>query len=187
MTIKSILCASVLAVTPLLAGCMTTGSGSGSTGQLAGSIHEGRCRMGGCSWFQIQNFDVVRENTNGALLRVTLREGASDHPDNNYPRRPRESQIRWAESSTVYFLCSTRYPALISEGEGGRWEGYRLDLTTPSGASEFVHNQYRAVCHPDGALNLDTAGAAARLGYRSFEGDSEISLPSPEALFDQIG
>lgn len=192
MFIKSVLFAVPLAAMPLLAGCAPTmGDTQTASTRLAGEpivgpIREGRCRMNGCSWFQVQNFEVVRENEKGALLRVTQREGGSDHPDGKYPERPRASAIQWAESSTSYFFCSPRFPAIISESEGGGWEGIRLDLTMSAGVTEFVHNQYRAICHPDGALDVDTAAAAARLGYTPNGGEVEFQLGRPEEVFDRV-
>lgn len=168
---------------------MTTeaqGDASSTQGPIIGPIREGRCRMNGCSWFQVQSFEMVRENERGALLRVAVREGGSEHPDGNYPERPRESAIQWQPSDPVYFFCSTRYPAIISENASGGWSGYRLDLTMSAGVTAFVHNQYRAICHPDGALNGDSAAAAVRLGYTRFDGDAEFTVARPEDVFDRV-
>jgi hypothetical protein len=191
MSIKSVVVAVSLAALPLLAGCAATMGGTQtastrSAGEpIVGPIREGRCRMNGCSWFQVQSFEVVRENEKGALLRVTQREGGSDHPNGKYPERPRASSIQWGESSTSYFFCSPRFPAIISQNESGGWEGIRLDLTMPAGVTAFVENQYRAICHPDGALDVDTAAAAARLGYTRNEGEVEFKLSRLEDVFDR--
>lgn len=172
-----------------LSGCATMGGGQSASGEpIVGPIREGRCHMNGCGWFQVQSFEMVRENEKGALLRVTQRNGGSTHPDGNYPRRPRESAIEWSDHSETYYLfCSPLHPALIFQNEGdGSWSGFRLDLTMPSGATEYVQNQYRAVCHPDGALDADSAAAAARLGYTTFDGESEFRLNRPEDVFDRV-
>jgi hypothetical protein len=191
MSIKSILIALPLAAMPMLAGCAATTGGAQTASaradgrEIVGPIREGRCRMNGCSWFQVQEFAMVQENEQGALLRVTQREGASDHPDGKYPERPRESAIQWSESYTSYFFCSAGFPAIIAEGESGGWEGLRLDLTTEAGVTAFVHNQYRAICHPDGALDVDTSAAAARLGYTHNDGE-EFRLSRPEDVFARL-
>lgn len=186
MTIRNLVAVAGVVAATALAGCATTGSESASAVEpIVGPIREGRCHMNGCSWFQVQSFDLVRETERGALLRVVMREGSSMHPNGNYPRRPRASSIQWApESQTAYFMCSTRYPAIVFEGEAGGWTGYRLDLTQSAGATTFIHNQYRAICHTDGAL--DAEGAAARLGYTRYDGEMEISVARPEELFDRV-
>jgi hypothetical protein len=189
---KSILMAVPLAAMPLLAGCVATSAGpqSASTRSadepIVGPIREGRCRMNGCSWFQVQSFEMVRENEKGALLRVTMRQGSSDHPNGKYPTRPRASAVQWAESDTSYFFCSPSFPAIISQNGSGGWEGFRLDLTQSAGVTEFVHNQYRAICHPDGGLDADTAAAAARLGYTRNDGPGEFTLGRPEDVFERV-
>jgi hypothetical protein len=191
MSIKSFLIAVPLAAMPLLAGCAATTAGTQSASTrsadepIVGPVREGRCRMNGCSWFQVQSFEVVRETEKGALLRVTMREGSSDHPDGKYPTRPRPSAVQWTESDTSYYFCSPRFPAIIGENESGGWDGIRLDLTQSAGVTEFVHNTYRAICHPDGALDVDTAAAAARLGYTPNEGEQEFTLSRLEDVFDR--
>lgn len=187
MTIKSAF--STFAAAVLLSGCATMSGASSSGEPIVGPIREGRCHMGGCGWFQVQSFDVVRENEKGALLRVTQRNGQTTHGNGNPPRRPREAAIDWsAETETYYLFCSSRYPAIISRNEaGGGYDGFRLDMTMPSGATEYVQNQYRAVCHPDGALDADTAAAARRLGYAPFDGEAEFTVARPEDVFDRAG
>ena len=184
MQIRTMLSAFAGAAAVALGGCATTGDrGARADSPIVGPIREGRCHMNGCSWFQVQSFDMVRETADAALLRVVSRDGSSMHPDGNYPRRPRETDIQWApESSTSYFFCSTRYPAIIYDNEGVL-EGYRLNMIMSAGATEFVHAQYRAICHPDGGL--EAPGAAARLGYTSFDGEAEFRLSRPEDIFDR--
>lgn len=188
MKIRRTFAAASVAVAMALSACATTSGQSTSAGEpIVGPIREGRCHMGGCSWFQVQSFEMVRETEKAALLRVVSREGQSTHPDGNYPRRPRESAVEWApQSDTSYFFCSTRYPAILFESADGGFDGYRLDPTQVSGATTYIHNQYRAICHPDGALDADTAEAAARLGYSRYDGEAEIQVARPEDLFDRI-
>lgn len=186
MIVRSGVFALILAATAAVSGCATMEGQSASAGEpIVGPIREGRCHMGGCSWFQVQSFEMVRETEKGALLRVVSREGQSMHPEGNYPRRPREADVQWApQSDTSYFFCSTRYPAILFASADGGFDGYRLDPTQISGATTFIHNQYFAICHPDGALV--TAGAAARLGYTRYDGETEIQVARPEELFDRV-
>ncbi len=174
----------VLGAALTLTGCATIDDASADANPIIGSIREGRCHMGGCSWFQVQNFDVVRETEKGALLRVSMRSGSSDHPNGDYPERPRESAISWSPAAESYFFCSKSYPAIVSRSDTGGYEGFRLDMTTSYGAIEAVQNEYRAICHPDG--DMAASDSAARLGYTALVGEPELLLARPEELFDRL-
>ncbi|HEY0116346.1 MAG TPA: hypothetical protein VGB54_11535, partial [Allosphingosinicella sp.] len=135
----------------LLAGCMTMAEGSApaASSTLVGVKRIGRCHMGGCSWFRVEDFAMVRETPDMALLRVTLREGSSTHGNGRPPRENSNAAIAWnAQPSETYILCSSSRPALIERAENGRWEAVRMDLVTTAGAMESAAAQYAAVCHP---------------------------------------
>jgi len=175
----------------MLAGCMPTATSAGLDPNVANPITAGpqigRCHMGGCSWFDIQSFEVVRETEDGALIRLKMRSGSSDHRDNAYPQSSRGVKIDWSPfSEDEHLFCSTRLPAWIARGESGGWEADRVDLLLSAGATEYMHNLYGHVCHPDG--DLEAEGAAERLGYRRYEGEeTSFALTSPEAIFDRLG
>lgn len=176
-----------------VAGCTPAVTGAGADPNVANPItggpQIGRCFMGGCGWYQIRSFDVVRETEQGALIRLDMRDGSSRRRgDAASPRSSRGVDIDWGEyEKDEYVFCSSRLPAMISTAEGGGgWEALRLDLTMSSGATEYITNVYGHVCHPDGELNSE--GAAERLGYRRYEGqDHTIRLSAPEAIFGHLG
>jgi hypothetical protein len=151
----------------------------------------GRCHMGGCGWFDIRSFEVVRETSDGALIRLDSRDGSSDHSGGSYPASSRGVKIDWGPySKDGYVFCSSRLPAVIDRAEtGAGWEAYRLDVISPSGASQSVTNLYNHVCN--NGVDMEAEGAAERLGYRPVQadasGDFTIPLASPEAIFDHLG
>ena len=155
---------------------------AGAVRQIASGPEIGRCHMNGCSWFEITDFDMVRETEDAALLRLTMREGASMHPNGRYPARARGVRIDWGPPTEEYFaFCSRRRPALITRSDDGAWEALRIDPTTLSGATEFVTRVYAHVCHDEDLL---AAGAAERLGYRTQNFDSPtFRLDVPEQIF----
>ena len=146
----------------------------------------GRCYSDGCTWFDIQSFEMIRETEDGALIRLTMREGGSRSGSGPHPENARGVDIEWeGYTSSEYVFCSKKLPAMISSEDGGAAEATVLDLLQWGVPTEVITNIYAHVCH-NGERILDE-GMAQRAGYRSMEGqDREISLPSPVAIFDHL-
>jgi hypothetical protein len=146
----------------------------------------GRCYPGGCTWFDIRSFHVVRETEDGALIRVSIREGESTHAnDADAPRSSRGVRITWQPyDDNSYMFCSRKLPAMISRADDGSFEAHRMNLIDGGVPEEVITTQYTHVCHPGGQLNGE--GAAARLGYRSPTGEREFTLRNPEDIFARL-
>jgi hypothetical protein len=176
------------ACTPVVTGASTR---SADANPITSGPKVGRCHMGGCGWFEIRSFDVVRETSDGALIRLDMRDGGSDDTDRADRNSSRGVKIDWGPyRNDEYVFCSTRLPAVISRAEGGAgWDAYRIDLLSPSGASQYVTNVYSHVCHS--GVDMEAEGAGERLGYRRVQagdsGDYVIRLSSPDAIFDHQG
>lgn len=172
-----------------LAGCTPAVTSAGADPNVANPITSGpqigRCRMGGCSWFDIQSFEVVRETGEAALIRLRMRDGSSDHRDDDYPETSRGVKIQWGDyADSEHVFCSTRLPAYIS-GSGDSWEAAQLNPYGPSGVREYITKVYLHVCHP--GQDVSTQTALQRLGYGpDTSTESDISLTSPEAIFDHL-
>jgi hypothetical protein len=176
------------ACTPVVTGASTR---SADANPVTSGPKVGRCHMGGCGWFEIRSFEVVRETSDGALIRLDMRDGGSKDTERADRNSSRGVKIDWGPyQNDQYVFCSTRLPAVISPAEaGGGWEAYRLDLLSPSGASQAVTNLYNHVCN--NGVDMEAEGAAERRGYRSVQadetGDFLLPLTSPEAIFDHLG
>jgi hypothetical protein len=152
---------------------------------LQGVQKIGRCHMGGCTWFRIDDFAMIRETPDDAFLRVNVRWGSSSHPDGRMPNdRSRNVPIAWRpEIEEVYLYCTSRLPALIEREEDGSWQAARMDLVGTAGAMESSASLYAAVCHP--GEDWRGEGFAARHGYRSVDGDFFIPLRRPDDILRQ--
>ena len=180
----------VLAAGLAASGCMTAGSnGRDASNPITAGPVAGRCYPGGCSWFDIRSFEMVRETERGALLRLDTREGGSDHAMSaDAPQSSRGVQISWGPySNDAYVFCSRELPAVITLAADGSYEVLRLDVVSGGVPEEFMRTQYGHVCHPGGEVNSE--GAVARLGYRPLRDgeEREFTLGSPEAIFDRLG
>jgi hypothetical protein len=180
----------VLAAGLAASGCMTAGTAGRDTSNpiTAGPV-AGRCYPGGCSWFDIRSFEMVRETERGALLRLDTREGGSNHAMSaDAPQSSRGVRIAWGPySNDAYVFCSRELPAVITRAQDGSYEVLRLDLISGGVPEEFLRTQYGHVCHQVGELDGD--GAVERLGYRPLRDgeEREFTLRSPEAIFDRLG
>lgn len=192
MTInKTAILLPMLAAASAVAGCVppVTGASAGrdtSTPITAGPV-AGRCYPGGCQWFDIRTFEMVRETERAALIKISTREGESTHAMSaDHPRSSRGVLIEWGPYHDVYVFCSRELPALLSQTENGSYEVQRLDLIRGYVPEELIATRYGHVCHPDGGMQ--DYGAAERLGYRALR-DGErgsFTLRSPEAIFDRL-
>ena len=181
----------MLAAASALAGCApaVTGASAGrdTTNPITAGPVAGRCYPGGCSWFDIRSFEVVRETERAALIKINTREGGSEHAMSaDAPRSSRGVRIEWGPYEEAYVFCSREMPAIMGQLENGSYEAQELDLINGGVPEEFMATQYGHVCHPDGEMSGD--GAAERLGYRSVRDreDRTFTLASPEAIFDRL-
>lgn len=172
------------ACTPVVTGASAR---SAEVNPITSGPQIGRCYSGGCSWFDIRSFNVVRETSDGALIRIAMREGGSESGEGPHPESSRGVDIKWdEETSNQYVFCSRRLPAIISQAEEGSYEARRLDLVEWSVPTEFITNVYAHVCHSGD--NILAEGATARAGYRAVAGEEQvIALSTPEAIFQHIG
>lgn len=192
MTIKkSAIFLPMLAGAWALAGCMTTETGPdarrGRDNPITAGPVAGRCYPGGCTWFDIRSFDLVRETERAALLRIDVREGGSNHAMSaDAPRSSRGVRIEWGEYGEAWLFCSRDLPAMITQGANGTYDVQRIDIIDGGLPQEVMITQYNHVCHTAEELRGD--GAAARLGYRPMpEGvQMEFTVRSPEALFEEV-
>ena len=119
----------------------------------AAEVTPGRCHMDMCSWFSIEEKDLVGTDRDGALFRVVTKSWQSQHPGGSYDRRtPR----RGVGTATSYALCSKTHPALLDAGSAGRWVVNELDLgpeSVPPGAARTATAVYFAVCHAVAVTN----------------------------------
>jgi hypothetical protein len=120
--------------------------------------------MNECSWFSVEERDLVASNATGGLFKVTLKGWVSEHPGGDYSRRrPRHG----GETSIAYFLCSKSRPAVIWESDMAGWEvGYLAPGSPlgPAGVEEAATVEYFVVCHgvdPEG----DFAAVGRHFGY----------------------
>lgn len=175
--------ATLLAGLLLTAGCARLGIAEAppeTRATLQGVQKIGRCHMGGCSWFRIDDFAMVRETPEDALLRVNVRWGSSMHPDGRMPTdRSRNVPIEWQpEAEEVYVYCTPRLPVLVQREEDGSWQAARMDFVATAGAMESAATLYAAVCHPGEDWHAE--GFAARHGYRAVDGDIHFPLRQPD-------
>jgi hypothetical protein len=133
----------------------------------AGELHRGRCHMEQCSWFSIEEKDLVGTSVHGALFKVRSRDWQSSHPNGSYDRQSRRSG---GDESTNYVLCSKRKPAVIFPNSNeATSELIRLapgNLDAIAGATEYVNMYYFAVCHgliPKNEQDIERLGK--RFGY----------------------
>lgn len=153
----------------------------------AAEVIPGRCHMDMCSWFSIEEKDLVGTDRNGALFRVVTKFWQSQHPGGSYDRRtPR----RGGGTATSCALCSKTHPALLEAGTPGRWAVNELDLGPESvlpGAAETATAVYFAVCHAVAVTNTgeELTRLARRFRYPAPSADA-VSLPEtvdrPEAI-----
>ena len=144
----------------------------------AAELHLGRCHMDYCSWFSIEETDLVASNASGALFKVVTRGWSSHHPGGSYERRaPRKG----GQMSTQFIFCSKTTPALLFPNEG-RWLAHILAPGSGEsvfGYNESSHKQYFAVCHrvSIGDVYSEMPGLAQRFGYpRTTRQSDQIEL-----------
>ena len=151
----------------------------------AAELIPGRCHMGACNWFSVEEKDLVGTTKSGALFKVVLKGWQSLHPDGDYVRKtPRQG----GQARTSYVFCSKSKPALIDRDGQGRWAAEYLPINAafgPPGVLETAATIYFAVCHAIGAGNREsTTDLARRFGYpiQEDEGPEEKPITQPDDI-----
>lgn len=125
------------------------------------------CHMSECSWGALSEKSVVKEVSDGKLVRAMMRECTTSHPDGDYPRhyvcRPQETEM-----VEYVAFCSTKYPNIAFRHDG-KWQRTKLSISEDG---QFGYNvesitQYLRICHDyaRGDESLDSVGA--KFGYKS--------------------
>lgn len=153
---------------------------------LVGKIVRARCHMDVCTWFSIEASVPAGESRAGTLLRTTIKDWSSSHPDGNYATL---TNRKYVATSDEYFLCSKSAPGVIYKApDQGDWRAYRVwpdHADKIFGYNEALYVRYWAACHAIAVADVYVGGTrlAASLGYRTAppQGDEEQKLASPEA------
>lgn len=127
----------------------------------AGELLRGRCHMGSCGWFSLEEKELVGSGPDGALFKATFKGWQSQHPDGNYDRKVSR---KGGKPMVSYYFCSGTRPAVIVQVPGGGWQVDTLALNSPDGPPGVLEDTtatYYAVCH---AVAADGPDAFARLG-----------------------
>jgi hypothetical protein len=166
----------------LLGLAMTSGTAAAQRHRgLADGPHLNTCHSALCSWFDITSFTMVRETSNAALIRLSMREGNSEQRPGRYPRSSHGVHIQWEEvNGDTYVFCSTRLPAVIYKG-GDVVSVTSVDPGNPDVPTDAVTAIYNHVCHHGVQM---TPARARRLGYHGGRVEG-LELQRPEDIFDR--
>jgi len=115
------------------------------------NVFEVNCRMGECYWVEILNITSLGSRSGGnneyKILKVQIRTGTSVLNELDYPDKPEDEQIEWAnENTSLIAYCHNRYPA-IDYGLNGREEVSTLGILSPYGYEQSSVSLYLKVCH----------------------------------------
>jgi hypothetical protein len=150
------------------------------------SIDEGRCHMGSCTWSAIKSIEEVGNSDTGRLLRLSIIDGESSHPDDGYPSKFSDGlNISWSDAPyTTYVFCSTKIPAIISNYDSA-WRADIFDFEAVYGAQTSSANLYVRACHklPSGAWGQDDF--VSENGYSSMTSTEQLVLANPEEILSR--
>lgn len=138
----------------------------------AGELIEGRCHMMECTWFAIEQKDLIGTSDKGDLFKVITKTWGATYPDGNYGvKRPR----KYLGEDTSFAFCSKTEPATINL-ERGKYYVSPLPLGQEgiqAGVYMTSIAYYFAVCHSMNVKQSDvfrTGTTKAReLGYVSVD------------------
>lgn len=159
----------------------------GSISATSAEVKRGRCHMGDCSWSQEIVRDLIGSNNIGALFRVELRGGDSEHPNNNYNSRAR---IVWnKQTHNTYVFCSKIMPSVMMQ-EGPKVFANFLKISVGGvipGAEESAYGMYLNVCHSIDVdkVGIDPSRLAKTFGYKIDEerfNKTEEKLVQPQDI-----
>ncbi|MGP9821820.1 hypothetical protein ACTZWW_17525 [Salinarimonas sp. NSM] len=155
---------------PAIAACVLSAVASCVVPASAAELLRGRCHMDYCSWFSIEEYNIVTAEGGEVLKRATLKSWESHHPGGSYDSPGRREG---GDPFTTWFLCSKTRPSLVWPVEVGGFEQVELAPIadgTPAGATTYAYVLYFAGCHglalgDDPRLD-DLDGLARQYGYR---------------------
>jgi hypothetical protein len=148
----------------------------------AAELLRGRCHMDVCSWFSIEQRDLVASSPAGALFKMSVRTWTSTHPNGTYDKRTRRVG---GEAGDEYVFCSKSRPAVVDPGDKpGTWiAAVLVPIGQPAGAAEAATARYFAACHGV-ALNseADLDRYAQAFGYKADGEGEQLDLKRPEDI-----
>ena len=160
---KLLLAAAILSLIPLSAD--------------AGMTFPGRCHMGSCAFYSLEDWDIVGSNPKGSLMKVTTRTWQSTSP--NGRRSGGKADVR-------YLFCSKSAPSIVyNDKDQGGWVASALSPSSPAGYSYDATLMYFAACHGVIVKSDDDFDTYARkFGYKETDGalPDDIKLGVPEDL-----
>ena len=151
---------------------------------VAAELHNGRCHMDYCSWFSIEEKDLVSSNPSGALFKVTTRGWSSHHPNGSYNRRTRRTG---GESTASFVFCSKDRPALIFQDES-KWVAHTLAPGVQNavyGYNESAYKRSFVVCHAVAPNDLyaELPRLGKRYGYPQTSPEpDQLDLSTPQEI-----
>ncbi len=154
-----------------------TGNSSHATGLFAG-----RCRMGECQWFAIDDKLLIASNPDGELFKVTVRGWVSFNaePDYSLLDYDRPLDREGGDPGTEYFFCSAKRPAILWQENSGKFRAVPLNVHHIFGVTEYVIAQYFAACH--GEIPSDDNDLARQHAYVDHGAESD----EPEFDLDRV-
>lgn len=143
-------------------------------------LFEGRCHMDYCSWFSVEEKDLIGTSPKGALFRTVTKAWSSYHPNGSYNRKTRRTG---GQEIVGYVFCSKTEPALIYRKGTGAWSAIMLTPYNPYGAIMTSLNVYFVLCHGIYRVGADYDTDARRFGYPITNSDDtpdDAELARPE-------
>lgn len=153
---------------------------------LLGERIRGRCHMDTCTWFNIENRELVGRNRVGDLYRIERADWSSMHPEGSYETpAPLTGGLR----SVSFAFCSLTAPTVLYKIDDG-WLADRLSPGFDEGVfgyNESSYMLYFAACHDLKAKDsTDFTTFGLRLGYRAHpERVEQVPLRRPEDILGQ--
>jgi hypothetical protein len=136
------------------------------------NIAMGRCHMGSCFWWKIENTQEIKSESKGKLIKAFVRSTWVAFPSTilqkkGYPDFP-PKKVKWEDPTEEYIFCSDRIPAYFYfDKKQGKYVGSIFGETY--GATEAIENLYRYICHK----KIKPSSSA-----------SEISIDKPIDIFN---
>ena len=134
-----------------------------------------------CSWYSVEEKDLVGTNAKGALFKVVIKGWTSQHPNGSYGRKTRRTG---GKAVVSYVFCSKSEPSVITGAEN-RWSALILAPYVSLGATEGETRLYFVVCHGVIADGGDFSPVARRFGYPIKDNDDVpdgVDLVRPEDM-----
>ncbi len=143
----------------------------------AGIAVAGRCHMGTCASYSLEDWEIIGSNPKGSLMKVTTKTWESKSPN---------GRRSGGKSDVSYFFCSKSAPSIVyNDKDQGGWVASPLAPSSPAGYSYDATIMYFAACHGVVVKTDDDFDKYARkFGYKEADGalPDEIKLGVPEDL-----